>query len=182
MPLILQVGLSKKIGQPNYGSLGASCNLGLELDQSLLATDLESLQSRVRQAFAACRQAVQEELTQRSTEQAANPQASTAGRAIPVHNTNGASERAHAAEVHHDSNEVDTPPRASRKQLDYASQLSRKIHGLGLRRLETLTERMFGKPFADLTHAEASALIDVLKQIKEGLADLEAVMAGGADE
>jgi hypothetical protein len=181
MPLILQVGLSKKIGQPNYGSLGASCNLGIELDQTLLATDLDSLQLRVRQAFAACRQAVQEELMQRA-EQTTDPRTCRADRTTSAHSTNGSSTNEQHGEIPHDCHDIDVPPRASRKQLDYASQLSRKIHGLGLRRLETLTEKMFGKPLADLTHAEASSLIDVLKQIKEGLADLEAVLAGGADE
>ena len=41
MPLTLNVGLSKKIGQPDYGSLGASCNLAVELDANLLTTGLE---------------------------------------------------------------------------------------------------------------------------------------------
>jgi hypothetical protein len=34
MPLRLHVGLTKKIGQPDYGSLGASCSVEVELDQS----------------------------------------------------------------------------------------------------------------------------------------------------
>lgn len=35
MPITLNVGLSKKIGLPDYGSLGASCNVQVELDGSL---------------------------------------------------------------------------------------------------------------------------------------------------
>jgi hypothetical protein len=41
MPLKLNVGLAKKVGQPNYSSLCASCAVECELDAMLLATDLE---------------------------------------------------------------------------------------------------------------------------------------------
>lgn len=62
MPLRLQVGLQQKVGLPNYGSLGASCQVELELDNQLLERNLETFQREVEQAFAACRQAVQTEL------------------------------------------------------------------------------------------------------------------------
>jgi len=70
MPLKLNVGLSKKVGLPDYGSLGASCNVELELDAQLLTRDGNLFQQQVRQAFAACSQAVQDELTRQA---AANP-------------------------------------------------------------------------------------------------------------
>ena len=50
MPLKLNVGTCKKIGQPHYGSLGASCNVEIELDQSLLFDDLDAFQERVMHA------------------------------------------------------------------------------------------------------------------------------------
>src|SRR5688500_9625723 len=62
MPMTLNVGLSKKIGLPDYGSLGASCHVELELDSALLSTDLDSFHSKVKQAFVACSQAVKDEL------------------------------------------------------------------------------------------------------------------------
>lgn len=62
MVMKLLVGLSKKVGQPNYGSLGASCHLEIELDGSLLHHDLSGLQEKARHAFVACTQAVQDEL------------------------------------------------------------------------------------------------------------------------
>ena len=61
MPLRLNVGLSKKIGQPDYGSLGASCHVDMELDGSLINHDLESFHRHVRNAFIACREAVDDE-------------------------------------------------------------------------------------------------------------------------
>jgi hypothetical protein len=34
MPMKLNVGLSRKVGEPNYGANGTSVNLELELDNS----------------------------------------------------------------------------------------------------------------------------------------------------
>ena len=62
MPLKLNVGWSKKIGMPNYGSLGATCHVEVELDQGLLFHDVDALREKVAEAFFACRQAVQAEL------------------------------------------------------------------------------------------------------------------------
>ncbi len=62
MPMKVQLGLAKKIGQPDYGSLGASCNIELELDGGLLFNDLDGLQQKVRAAYTVCRQAVDDEL------------------------------------------------------------------------------------------------------------------------
>jgi hypothetical protein len=62
MSLKLSVGLSKKVGQPDYGSLGASCGVEVELDPSLLQVDLDGFHARVRDAFVACQQAVNDEL------------------------------------------------------------------------------------------------------------------------
>ena len=62
MPLKLTVGLSKKVGLPNYGSLGATCGLEIELASSAPHADPEGFGRQVRDAFAACARAVQEEL------------------------------------------------------------------------------------------------------------------------
>ena len=62
MPLRLNVGVSKKLGLPEYSSVGATCNLELEVESRLLETDLEGFHARVRDAYVACHQAVNDEL------------------------------------------------------------------------------------------------------------------------
>jgi hypothetical protein len=62
MPLKLSLALSRKVGQPDFGSLGASCGVELELPESLLFDDLDAFQRRVRDAYVACDQAVHDEL------------------------------------------------------------------------------------------------------------------------
>ena len=57
MPIKLNVGLSRKVGQPNFGSVGACCNVDIELDQQTIRDDPQVLHRRVQEAFAICRQA-----------------------------------------------------------------------------------------------------------------------------
>ena len=61
MPLTLNVGLSRKIGLPDYSSVGADCHLAVELDAGLLA-DPAALAQRIAQAQAIVAQAVDAEL------------------------------------------------------------------------------------------------------------------------
>ncbi len=169
MPLQLSVGLSKKQGLPDYGSIGASCSVTVELDGSLLQQDLESFHDHVKNAFVACSQAVNDELTRQTGESATHvhsnghkPPSTSAGTgANKPANGNGSN-------GHH----------ASQKQLDYCNQLARQIHGLGVRGLESLASKMFDKPLANLSSLEASSLIDTLKAIKEGRVDLETALNG----
>lgn len=162
MPLKLNVGLSKKIGQPEYGSLGASCYVEVELDQSLIFEDLDRFQERVSNVFDACRQAVTDELARQTSPAAEPTHNGHLSRPVNGTETNGAS----------------NGHRASQKQLDYAKQLSGQIRGLGARRLESLASKMFCKPMAGLSSLDASGLIDALKEIKAGKVDLAAVLGG----
>ena len=67
MPLKLSVGFNKKIGQPDFGSLGASCSVELELDSHVMARNPALLQQQAQQAFASCAQAVEGELARQTS-------------------------------------------------------------------------------------------------------------------
>jgi hypothetical protein len=172
MPLKLTVGLSKKLGLPDYGSLGASCQLELELDQALLADDLDRFHQQVRDAYTACRQAVQDELARQPNGSKPIEQAECSPAAT--------SEMTSADEDNPRRNNNGNGYAASEKQLSFINQLARQIKGLGVRRLQTLTESMFGKQPADLPSFEASALIDQLKALKSGELKLEELLTGTA--
>ncbi len=64
MPLKVNVGLSKKVGEQNYGSRGASVNVEMELDASSFS-EPQRLQDRIRQLFNIARSSVAEELNGR---------------------------------------------------------------------------------------------------------------------
>ncbi|QDU92617.1 hypothetical protein [Lignipirellula cremea] len=59
--LKLNVGLSRKIGEANYGSRGPSVHLELEVEAGL-ASEPDALRERVRQLFRMARASVDEEL------------------------------------------------------------------------------------------------------------------------
>lgn len=56
------VGLQQKVGQPNFGSIGASCSIEVHLDDDE-AVHPELVASRVRQAFTQCRDVIAKELS-----------------------------------------------------------------------------------------------------------------------
>lgn len=188
MPMKLSIGLSKKIGLPDYGSLGATCNLELELDQALIVDDLDGFHDRVRRTFVACRQAVEDELAHHRPARANSNSAASksaeparAGAARGRDNGNGSGQdngnrtgRDNGSGAARNSD----GRHASQKQLDYAQQLAGQIKGLGVRRLEALSEKMFSKPLADLSSLDASGLIDALKDIKSGAIDVAAALNG----
>ena len=61
MPLKLNIGFSKKIGESNYGSRGAVVNLEIECDSGLVDQP-DQLKERIRQMFQLAKASVEEEL------------------------------------------------------------------------------------------------------------------------
>jgi hypothetical protein len=163
MPLKLNVGLSKKIGQPNYGSVGASCHLELELESSLLQRDADAFQQRVRQAFSACRQAVDAELAVKAEHQV--------NRCQP---TNETMKQAGSDNARSPRTELEFQPASASQRL--ASRIGRAA----ALRVEVLAQRSFGKPLAELSREEATRLILTLRAIKAGEMDFEAVLEESA--
>lgn len=62
MTLKISVGLSKKVGQPNYSSLGASCQIEMEIDTQSCQGGPLLLQTRISEAFGICKASIENEL------------------------------------------------------------------------------------------------------------------------
>ena len=170
MAVTIHVGLTRKMGMPNYGSIAASCAVDFEADAGLLQGDLKGFHQHIGKAYAACHEAVQQELArQQGTETVTNGQsngqnlAQTPGQLGPAFCATAQNGNGHPI---------------SEKQMSYLRQLAKQVEGLGIRRLETLTQKMYGKPLAALTSFDASGLIDTIKSIKAGQVDLAAVLNG----
>lgn len=145
MPLKLNVGLSKKVGLPDYGSAGASVNLEVELDSSI-AGDADRLRERIRALFGQVNIAVNEELAgHTSGEIVANGKAPCNGH---VNGRRRDNTRCATASQVRALNAI-----AERRQLDLAGLLA---------------ERFGIRDPAELKITEASQLIDELKQAGNG--------------
>ena len=135
----------------------------LELPEGLIFDDPESLQERVRRVYVACTQAVNDELARkRQGSNGKTPVVDT--RRAPAASPNG--------------NGASNGHRASQKQITFIRQLAGQISGLGVRRFDTLAEKMFGKPMADLGGLDVSGQIDVLKAIRAGDIDRDTALNG----
>ena len=155
MALKLSVGVSRKVGQPDYGSVGASCQLELEVDAGLLERDLDGFHARVRDAYVAAHRAVHDELARlhapaRPSEAPPAPPASseTNGR----RNGDGEADRTSAGRSRPRRPATDNQVRAIRS---IAARQHADLDGL-------LRDHGVGRP-EDLSLRQASELIDVLK-------------------
>jgi hypothetical protein len=131
---------------PDYGSVGASCHVELELTSGLLDDDLAGFHEKAQRAFIACRQVVNDELArQRAGQESPEP---TRG-SFPGANgtdTNGNSSQRTGSPAH----------RALGKQVGYIEQLAGEVRGPDARRLQALAQLIFKKPLADLSSLDAS--------------------------
>ena len=196
MPIKTNIGVSRKVADNNYGSRGASVNLEVELDSSMIQ-EPERLQDRIRQVFRLAQQSVDEELARQTTASGHNSATPPVAANGTNANGNGASgNTANGANGNHGNGSAtngnagatngnghrngNAGHGASEKQIGYARTLAKSIQGLGVRRLESLASTMFGKPLAALSTMDASGLIDTLKSVKDGKIDLNSVLEGTA--
>ncbi|MBM4073699.1 MAG: hypothetical protein FJ271_32975 [Planctomycetes bacterium] len=149
MPLKLNIGLSKKVGESNYGSRGASLNVEIELESALIVEPAK-FQERVRQVFALVRTSLDEELNGN-------------GHAPSTDNGNGKTQQP-----------ANGPSRNGGQRQATNSQI-KAIHAIARsRRIDIgqfLNDRFHVNRADDLSIKEASAAIDELKgDAKDGRA------------
>jgi len=154
MPLKLNVGASKKVGEANYGSRGASVNIEMELDAGAVSEPAK-LQERIRQLFGLVRTSLAEELNGNGNGSHSQPHAiahDTSHDQRNGGNGNGASRQSN-------------PPRPATQSQVKAIYAITRAQGLNVNQL--LRDRFkVGKP-EDLTIKEASQLIDSLKSTRQ---------------
>ena len=158
MPMKLNVGLSRKVGEPNYGSRGASVNLELELDSSLVS-EPERLRDRIRQLYQLAKASVDEELNGNGHQPGDNGGDGSDGfdryRVAGSGNGNG---NGHSGNGH-------GPRRATGSQV-------KAIHAIaGRNRIDVtrlVQDRFSVQRPDDLSISDASTLIDELKAAQTG--------------
>ena len=144
MAVKLSVGLQKKLGLPGYSSIGASCHVEFEVDSSMIESNLDGFHNKVNGAFAACQQAVNEQLAH---QQGAVPKINGHSRPQLNGHTNGQPDR-------------QMQGRATQSQLRTIFAMARNKR---LDPQKLVHERFDRYVPEDLTIKEASRLIDELK-------------------
>jgi len=154
MSMKLNIGVSRKVGLPDFGSIGASCGLELELDAGLLDRDDGTLGRRIRAAYAAAELAVHDEL-----DRLRQPVGPGAGRVrfVPA-----------APQLEAAGSRPEKPPiKQSEERPATPNQLKaiRMIVGRFRIDLAAILRGEFGVPRPEeLTLGQASKLIDILKE------------------
>ena len=134
----ITVGLQQKVGQPNFGSLGANCSVEIQLNDGEIA-DPGLFTSRIQQAFATCRQSISAEL-------AANHPSSQTVHRQPVPD--------------HQPAVVQQPRQATEAQVRAIRVIASKA---GVQLASELESRFGVRTPSQLSLSQASQLIDELK-------------------
>jgi hypothetical protein len=143
----ITIGLQQKVGQPNFGSLGASCSIELNLsDEQTRHPSLIS--DHIREAFAQCRDSIRAEL---------------AGAAEPADSQRRNDPPPPPRSTGGDSSRTATPKRSATE-----AQI-RAIHAIagkqGIVVASELAERFGVQSPAQLSIRQASEFIDSLKSV-----------------
>ncbi|MGL6225853.1 MAG: hypothetical protein ACRC10_04405, partial [Thermoguttaceae bacterium] len=122
-----------------------------------------------REAYTACRAAVEDELenhrtrSQQETKRSAGPTGAFAAETPKKCPQAGYSKAKPGSS------------RASEKQQDYIHRLVNQVKGLSSQKLHRLCEQMYQKPVTSLSGLEASNMIDTLREVQAGRLDITAV-------
>lgn len=183
MPMTVKVGLAKKVGQRDFGSLGASCDIELELDGSLLFHDLDGLQQKVRVAYIACRQAVNDELASQTGSAVAgsdpdsNGSPTTSGNGYDHGHPNGSANGRNSGPAPATNGSPNGSPNGARPHTGAGGRKAtqsqvRALHAIATRQQFALTDLLrdrFGLYRGeDLSLRQASQLIDELNATPAG--------------
>jgi hypothetical protein len=159
MAFKINVGLSRKIGQPNFGSLGASCHIDLEIDPQTIGHGPEAIQRQIMGAFAICKQAVDTELAKCESQEAVT----AADCFHPVEQP--AVVRRYAQQPHNGQSAA--PEGSSPRRPATAAQI-KALHSIagraGLRLASELEQHCGVNNPSQLSIQQASRMIDHLKQ------------------
>jgi hypothetical protein len=175
MPLKLTAGVSKKVGLPNYSSVGATCHAELELDHDLIFAAPHVFRAHVHEVYERCAEAVEEELARqgalRSAAETCPPRAAGHG---PVsgnghaHDNGDGNGNGHAGSPSASPGRI--PGRAgcllSARQRQYAQTLACRL-GMDGEDLHDLCRRLFARSLDELTSGEASRLIGTLQAMRD---------------
>jgi hypothetical protein len=153
MPLKLNVGLSRKVADQNYGSRGASVNVELEVE-SALAADPAKLRDRIRLTFGSIRDSLVEELNG-STTNGQQPRSNGNGQTqVPSNGSNG-----------NNGQRSSTPRPATQSQVRAITAIAKRRQ---INLVELLGSRFNVRQAQDLSIKQASQLIDELKNDQGG--------------
>ena len=164
MPIKLNIGLSRKVGETNYGSRGASINLEVELDNGVL-NNPGQLRDRVHDLYVLARQSVDEEL-QRPADAGPSEPSHVNGNGharITGHANGNGHANGHASNGNGHSN-------GQHNRVEAAGATQSQIRAIfaitkrqGLDPHKVINDRYRVHKMEELTIREASAIIDELK-------------------
>ena len=147
MPVKLNIGLSRKIGEANFGSRGASVSLEVELDSGIVS-DQQRFRDRVRSLYTMARRSVNEELDLPSEDPAIEQSVSENNGNPAARNGNGSPSRPDGG-------------KATPSQVRAIFAIGRRQ---GLNPKPVVLERFGLERLEDLSIRQASSLIDDLKR------------------
>jgi hypothetical protein len=152
----LNCGFSRKVGEANYGSRGASVNLELELATDA-ASDANGLNDKIRRLFALAKKAVDDELNQQQPHAASDQPAD-----VPSEPAGNGGGNGHATGRPGQASATGGDA-ATNKQVKLIMDLAR-TRKMNLSVVERLCQETCGvSDVYGLTKSQASAVIDRLK-------------------